>query len=297
MPIRCGKFVALRPSGPGFRRFGAVSWRFKPGRAPTDLGEARLGTSFALGKLMWALGLGLSVLIGVTLGLLGGGGSILTVPILVYVFGLEPHPAIATSLLVVGTTSLVALVPHARAGRVNLKTGLTFGLAGMAGAFLAGRVSAYVAGRTLLVGFALLMVVAAIAMFRGRRDDTAVRPLAPLKTAVLGLVVGSVTGLVGAGGGFVIVPALVLLGGLPMPMAIGTSLLVIALQSAAGLVGHLGEVDLDWRLAGAVTTAAVLGSFVGSRLAGKFSPSTLRRGFGVFVLVMAAWMLFKELGP
>ncbi len=246
---------------------------------------------------MWALGLGLSVLIGVTLGLLGGGGSILTVPILVYVFGLDPHPAIATSLLVVGTTSLVALIPHARAGRVNLKTGLTFGVAGMAGAFLAGRVSAYVAGRTLLISFAILMVVAAIAMLRGRRDDAELRPLAPLKTAVLGLVVGSVTGLVGAGGGFVIVPALVLLGGLPMPVAIGTSLLVIALQSAAGLVGHLGEVDLDWRLAASVTAAAILGSFLGSRWAGKFSASTLRRGFGVFVLLMAAWMLFKELRP
>lgn len=244
---------------------------------------------------MLALGLILSVLIGVTLGLLGGGGSILTVPILVYVLGVEAHPAIATSLLVVGTTSLFALWPHLRSGRVQWKTGLTFGLAGMVGAFLGGKGAGHLPGRALLLGFAVLMAIAGVAMLAKRSTADAGRALAPVKTALLGGVVGAITGMVGAGGGFVIVPALVLLGGLSMPEAVGTSLLVIALQSAAGFFGHLGGVALDWPLAGAVTGLAVLGAFMGARLAGRLSPDHLRRAFGIFVLVMAAVMVAKEL--
>jgi uncharacterized membrane protein YfcA len=238
-----------------------------------------------------------AVAIGVTLGLLGGGGSILTVPILVYIAGLPAKEAIATSLFVVGVTAAFALIPHARAGRVRWRTGIIFGLAGMTGAYAGGRVAEYIPGQWLLIGFGLMMVATAVAMLRGRRNEAG-RPVPhelPVGRVLLdGVVVGLVTGLVGAGGGFLVVPALALLGGLPMATAVGTSLLVIAMKSTAGLFGYLHSVHIDWGLALAVTAAAVVGSLLGSRLAGKASPDTLRKAFGWFVLVMAAFVLLQQ---
>ena len=243
----------------------------------------------------------LAVLVGVALGLLGGGGSILTVPLLVYVAGLEAKEAIATSLLVVGVTSIAALVPHARAGRVRWRTGAIFGVAAMAGAYAGGRVAEFIPGTVLLVAFALMMVATAVAMIRGRRADAggpgeaapggSAREL-PVKLVLLeGVVVGLVTGLVGAGGGFLVVPALVLLGGLPMPVAVGTSLLVIAMKSFAGLAGYLSSVSIDWGLALAVTGMAVIGSVVGALLSGRVPQDRLRQAFGWFVLVMGVVVL------
>lgn len=248
--------------------------------------------------LTLALTLLLSVLVGLSLGLLGGGGSILTVPILAYVAGLDPKEAIAASLFVVGVTSAVSVVSHARAGRVRWRTGLVFGGAGMAGAFVGGIVGGFVPGTVLMTAFALMMLATAVAMIRGRRGrgPAASAPELPvLKVVLEGLVVGLVTGLVGAGGGFLVVPALVLLGGLPMPVAVGTSLLVIAMKSFAALAGYLTSVQLDWPLVLGVTGAAVLGSFVGARLAGVVPERLLRRGFGVFVLAMGAVVLVQEL--
>ncbi len=244
--------------------------------------------------MLW-LTLVLAILVGVSLGLLGGGGSILTVPLLVYVAGMDAKEAIATSLLVVGVTSIAALVPHARAGRVRWRTGALFGLAAMAGAYLGGRLAAYVPGTVLLVAFAVMMVATAIAMIRGRaaepRSPDGSHDLPLLMVLGEGVVVGLVTGIVGAGGGFLVVPALVLLGGLPMPVAVGTSLLVIAMKSFAGLAGYLSSVSIDWRLAGAVTAMAVLGSIVGGLLAGRVHQDGLRKAFGWFVLVMGAVVL------
>lgn len=240
----------------------------------------------------------LAVLIGVALGLLGGGGSILAVPLLVYVGGLDPKEAIATSLLVVGVTSAVAAVGHTRAGRVRWGTGAAFGAAAMGGAYVGGRLAQYVPGSWLLAGFALMMIATAAAMIRGRRGATGDTPREHLpvgKVLVEGLVVGLVTGMVGAGGGFLVVPALVLLGGLSMPVAVGTSLVVIAMKSFAGLAGYLAGVQIDWGLALAVTVAAVAGSLVGSRLAGRVSPESLRRGFGWFVLAMGTFVLGQQL--
>jgi uncharacterized membrane protein YfcA len=180
-------------------------------------------------------GIALAVLTGVSLGLLGGGGSILTVPILVYVIGVPAHEAIALSLLVVGTTSLSALVPHARRGSVRWKTGALFGATSMAGAYGAGKLAHLVPATILLLLFGTMMLVTAVAMMRGPRAAEHDAPEGPLrelpivKIVLEGLVVGSVTGLIGAGGGFLVVPALVLLGRLPMRAAIGTSLLVIAM--------------------------------------------------------------------
>jgi uncharacterized membrane protein YfcA len=246
---------------------------------------------------MFVLALVLAVVIGVSLGLLGGGGSILTLPILTYAIGMETKSAIAASLFVVGVTSATGAIAHARAGRIRWRTGLLFGVAGMAGAFVGGRAAAYVPGRILMFLFAAMMVATAIAMLRGRRPSTSVRTgdLSVPKVLVEGAVVGLVTGIVGAGGGFLVVPALVLLGGLRMELAVGTSLVVIAMKSFAGLAGHLSHVDIDWPITLAVTVAAVVGSLLGGRVADRIPGETLRRGFGVFVLLMGAFVLSQQL--
>lgn len=240
----------------------------------------------------------LAVLVGLSLGLLGGGGSILVVPVLTYVGGLDPREAIATSLFVVGATSLVSLIGHARKGNVRWRTGLIFGAAGMVGAFLGGLAGGYIPGTLLMIAFALMMIATAGAMIKGRkdRDGQSQTHHHPLWRILLdGLVVGAATGLVGAGGGFLVVPALVLLAGLPMTAAVGTSLLVIAMKSFAGLGGYLTSVSLDWPLVAAVTAAAIAGSFVGIRLTSVVPERALRKGFGVFVLLMGAFVLSQEL--
>jgi uncharacterized membrane protein YfcA len=240
----------------------------------------------------------LAAAIGVSLGLLGGGGSILAVPLLVYVADLPAKEAIATSLLVVGVTSVVGVVPHARCGRVRWRTGLIFGFAGMAGAYAGGRAAAYIPAVVLLTGFALMMLGTAIAMIRGRRSRPgrpAPHELPVLRVIVDGVVVGLVTGLVGAGGGFLVVPALALLGGLPMPVAVGTSLLVIAMKSFAGLAGYLADVHIDWGLAAAVTAAAITGSLLGGKLAGRIREDLLRKAFGWLVLGMGVFVLAQQL--
>ncbi|MFF0428694.1 sulfite exporter TauE/SafE family protein [Streptomyces sp. NPDC004520] len=249
---------------------------------------------------MTALVVAASLLVGVTLGVLGGGGSILTVPILVYLAGQDTKEAIATSLFVVGVTSLAALVPHARAGRVRWRTGLLFGGFSMAGAYAGGRLAAYVPGTVLLVSFALMMLATAVAMLRrprpGREKPQRVHDDLPVRhIAVEGLLVGAVPGLVGSGGGFLVVPALAVLGGLPMSVAVGTSLLVIGMNSFAGLAGHLSGVGIDWSLALTVTAAAVAGSLVGGRFAGRVPQDTLRTTFGWFVVVMGVFVLAKQL--
>lgn len=252
---------------------------------------------------MLALTIGLAVFVGVSLGLLGGGGSILTVPLLTYVAGMEPAAAIATSLLVVGVTSAVGAVPHARAGRVRWRTGMAFGGAGVAGAFAGGIVAQYIPGSFLLVGFAVMMIATAIAMLRGRRKVQSASPheisrvKTLTKTLAVGLAVGLVTGLVGAGGGFLVVPALALLGGLPMPVAVGTALTVISVNSFAGLVGHLSDVHVNWPVAWAITAAAVLGALLGARLSASLDPDVLRRAFGWFVLAISSVVLGQEIHP
>ena len=247
---------------------------------------------------MIALTIGLAVFVGVALGLLGGGGSILTVPLLAYVAGMDAKAAIATSLLVVGVTSAIGAISHARAGRVQWRTGLIFGAAGMAGAYAGGLLARYIPGTILLIGFAVMMIATAIAMLRGRKTietgETGHRLPVP-KIIAEGLIVGLVTGLVGAGGGFLVVPALALLGGLPMPIAVGTSLIVIAMKSFAGLAGYLTSVHINWTLALAVTAAAVAGALIGARLTAMINPDSLRKTFGWFVLVMSSVILAQEI--
>ncbi len=247
---------------------------------------------------MLFVGLALSIFIGLSLGLLGGGGSILTVPVIHYVIGVETHSAIAASLAVVGTTSLAALIPHARAGRVQWRTGAIFGASAMAGAYAAGRVAKYIPSAILMAAFGIMMFVTAVAMLRKKSSpaDAARKQRASLGLILVeGLVVGAVTGLVGAGGGFLVVPALVLLGGLPIAEAIGTSLLVIAMKSFAAFAGSAGDVSLDPKIIASVAVMAVIGSLLGGWVAGKIPASRLQGLFGWFIVVMAVFVLGQEL--
>lgn len=252
---------------------------------------------------MFVLAVALASLVGLSLGLLGGGGSILTVPILRYVLGMEAHGAIALSLLVVGTTSVAALVPHARKGRVRWRTGVIFGLAGMVGAYGAGRIAHLIPAAVLLTAFGAMMFATAFAMLRPKRAASAAASapcadgaceLPVAKVLLEGVLVGAVTGLVGAGGGFLVVPALVLLGGLPMELAVGTSLVVIAMKSLAGFAGFIGHTQVDWTLAMAISASAVLGSVAGGLLIHRISATALRASFGWFVVSMAFFILTQE---
>ena len=240
----------------------------------------------------------LATLIGLSLGLLGGGGSILAVPVLAYGAGLPAKEAIATSLIVVGATSLFALIPHARRGHVEWRTGAIFSATAMVGAYLGGLAADWFSGTTLLLLFAAMMVVTALAMFRGRVELKASKdkPLAVGLVIAEGLAVGAATGLVGAGGGFLVVPALVLLGGMEMHKAVGTSLMVIALKSFAAFAGHAAHVSIDVQLALVVTGAAVAGSMVGSMLSKRVPAQMLRKVFAGFVLVMAGYVVWREAG-
>lgn len=250
------------------------------------------------------LGLALGALVGLSLGLLGGGGSILTVPIFVYVIGIEPKQAIAMSLAVVGTTSLFGALEHRRARNVDVRVALVFGAVAMAGAYLGARLAVFVSGTFQLLLFAVVMLAAAWFMFRGPppavRSAAAARPAGGrirfLSIAAQAIGVGVLTGLVGVGGGFLIVPALVLLGGLPMKRAIGTSLLVIAMNSAAGFAGYLGRVPIRWGFMAAFAVVAVGGIVAGARLVRLVPQDALRRAFAAFLVLMGLFILYQNRG-
>jgi uncharacterized protein len=266
--------------------------------------------------LLTAIPIGL--LIGLALGALGGGGSILTVPALVYVVGLEPAAATTSSLIIVGITALIAVVPHARAHRVRFGAGLMFGALGTAGSFAGAALSQSVPATTLLLAFAGLMVVVASLMLRralrhrptgGPPFDPTEEPMLRLrpfscacprvaKVVVTATVVGLLTGFFGVGGGFVLVPALVLALGFPMPTAVGTSLLVIAVNSATALTARLthGTAELDWALIATFTVAAVAGSLVGGRMAGSVDPRRLTIAFALLLVLVAAYTAARSLG-
>jgi len=239
----------------------------------------------------------LSLCIGVALGVLGGGGSILTLPLLIYVLGVDARHSIPMALVVVGITALAGFLAHARAGRVQWRAGAAFGSAGLAGAWLGGAGARFVPAEILLGASGLLMLAAGGAMLRGTRGDRMGNPL-PIslpRMLAAGASIGAVSGLVGAGGGFLLVPALHLFAGLAMPVAVGTSLLVITLQSFAGLLGHAAHTALDWPLAFVLSAAAATGSLLGVRLGRHIAASSLRRQFAWFVLAMGLLLLLRHL--
>jgi uncharacterized membrane protein YfcA len=234
--------------------------------------------------------------------LLGGGGSILTVPIFVYVLGFAAKPAIAMSLPVVGATSFVGAVRHWRAGNVRMREALAFGTVAMVGAYAGARLAVFVSGVVQLLLLAVVMLAAAISMLRSSRDGervaaSAAQPsMSHWMVLVVGLGVGMLTGLVGIGGGFLIVPALVTLARLPMKHAIGTSLVVIAMNAAAGFTGYLGQVEIPWAFVLTFTAVAIGGILAGTYLVRFVSQQALKRAFAVFLLLVGATILYQNRG-
>ncbi len=243
-----------------------------------------------------------AIAIGLSLGLLGSGGSILTVPVLVYLLGQDEKIAIAGSLFIVGSIALAGGLQFLRAGFVHWRSVLVFGLPGMLGTYAGAVLSIYVSGVTQLALFAIVILVASLLMLRPIDLQHAERlRRATWKIAAEGLVVGVVTGLVGVGGGFLIVPALVLLGGLTMHQAVATSLVVIALKSFSGFYKYIDvlekqSLELDWTILGLVTTLGIIGSVAGSKIARRLPQDKLKHGFGWFLVVMGIYILARS-GP
>lgn len=265
--------------------------------------------------LLTIFGLLASTIIGISLGLIGGGGSILTVPVLVYLFNVDPVLATAYSLFIVGLSSLVGAFPKYKAGMIDLKTALVFGVPSIIAVFLTRKVLVPAIPATLfevagvsvtkalamMILFAVLMVAASVSMIRDKKkeeQETSEPRVFNYPMILLeGAVVGVLTGLVGAGGGFLIIPALVMLSKLPMKQAVGTSLLIIAAKSLIGFTGDVSENagKMDWTLLSIVTSLAIVGIFVGNQLSKKIDGAALKKGFGWFVLVMGIYIIIKEL--
>jgi uncharacterized membrane protein YfcA len=259
------------------------------------------------------IGFSAAILIGVSLGLIGGGGSILTVPVLVYILGVDPVLATAYSLFVVGSTSLVGAGTYMKKGLVNYKTALVFAIPSFIAVFLTRKFLVpalpdplFTVGEAIItknigimVFFALIMLAASFSMIKGKKggdaaEEEEVKFNFPM-IALEGSVVGVITGIVGAGGGFLIIPALVILAKLPMKMAVGTSLLIIAAKSLIGFLGDLSSQTIDWQMLLIFTSLSIVGIFIGSALSKKINEKILKTGFGWFVLVMGIYIITKEL--
>ncbi len=247
-----------------------------------------------MGPLLVEIALGFAI--GLTLGLLGGGGSILTVPALVYVVGQSPQAAVTASLVIVGANSMMGVFAHRSQGTLNWPVALAFGGSGMAAAYLAAGWSQHIPSIVLMLAFALLMLVVGIFMILQKRQEEHALT-APNWGAVVGggLAVGVMTGFLGVGGGFLIVPALVMLVGLPMRQAVGTSLVVIAMNSLAGVLGHLNGTLPDMQVVAIFVTAGITGALVGTRLTRYVRPEQLRKGFALFVILLALILLVDNL--
>lgn len=259
------------------------------------------------------IGFAAAIIIGVSLGLIGGGGSILTVPVLVYILEVDPVLATAYSLFVVGSTSLVGAGTFMKKGLVNYKTAIVFAIPSFIAVFLTRKFLVpwlpdplFTLGETavtknvgIMVFFALIMLAASISMITGKKckdcdENEEIKFNYPM-IALEGSVVGLITGIVGAGGGFLIIPALVLLARLPMKMAVGTSLLIIAAKSLIGFLGDVSTQTIDWKMLLIFTGLSIVGIFIGSALSKKINEKILKTGFGWFVLVMGIYIIGKEL--
>jgi hypothetical protein len=244
-----------------------------------------------------ALDLVLGFGIGVSLGLMGGGGSLLTVPALVYLVGQTPQAAVTTSLAIVGANSLMGASFHRSQGTLNWNVALTFGGAGMLVAYLSAGLSKMMPEPFLLIAFALIMLLVGGLMLTRKEGNSpeldTPRPLPVVLASGAG--VGLLTGILGVGGGFLIVPALVMLVGLPMQMAVGTSLIVIAMNSLAGFLGHAGDGSLNMALTVIFTLAGLTGTFAGARLNKRLPAGKLQRAFAWFIIVLAVFLLYDNL--
>ncbi|QKD82727.1 sulfite exporter TauE/SafE family protein [Thermoleptolyngbya sichuanensis A183] len=258
--------------------------------------------------LITVIGHLLAICIGISLGLIGGGGSILAAPVLIYVMSVPAKSAFAMTLVIVGVASLIGAIPHWRQGNVNPKIIALFAPASMLGAYLGARLASlpFITPTIQLVTFGVMMLIASITMIRkgasksenpldkaGHSDRHTVIPKW-LAIALEGLAVGTLTGFIGIGGGFLVIPALVLLGKTPMKEAVGTSLIILALKSVTGFAGYFGHVPIDWTLLLSFTIASSAGILLGSYLNQFVSAKQLEKGFGYFVLAVAVFVLIKR---
>jgi len=241
-----------------------------------------------------------AIAIGLSLGLLGSGGSIITVPVLVYLLGQDEKIAIAGSLFVVGTIALAGSLQYVKVGLVDWRNVFVFGVPGMAGTYLGALIAAFVPGIVQLAFFSLVMLLASYMMLRPvKLGDEGHAPRETWKIAIDGLFVGVVTGLVGVCGGFLIVPALVLLGGLAIHTAVATSLVIIALKSYSGFYKYVDvleqqNLELDWNTLLLVTGLGIAGSFAGAKIANRMPQEKLKKGFGIFLVVMGIYILVRS---
>lgn len=268
-----------------------------------SIGYTHLGIE-ERGMVSIALALAMGVVIGVLLGLLGGGGSILAVPALVYGLGLGVDQAIPMSLIVIGVASAVGAAPRIRIGQVQWRLAGIFALAGIPGTLIGTAIGRHLAQSVLMVGFAVVMVAAGIRMLRDASSTGTAcevgneginwRRCAP-RSIPTGFLVGLLTGLFGVGGGFLIIPALVVLLGVEMSIAVGTSLLIIVANSVTGIVSHLSDVVIDWGVTAAFVATAMLSSLVAGHFGARIDTRRLQRWFAVLVFAVAAYVLVDTL--
>ena len=253
---------------------------------------------------MTLLGAGLALLVGFVLGLLGGGGSVLTVPILIYALHVPVKPAIATSLCVVGLVAFIGFLSHLRQGTVATKVALIFGPSAVVAAYAGARIAKHIPPDVQLVLFALVGLAGSVMMFKGTMRRSVAEPPADYEfsgnrrtvalLAIEGVGVGLLTGLIGVGGGFLIVPALVFVAKLPMRLAIGTSLLVITMNALSGFAGYAGIVPIDWHLVGWFTVVAGIGSVIGTLLSRRLPQQRLKQVFGVLLIGVSLYVLYRR---
>jgi len=245
-----------------------------------------------------------ALLVGLSLGLMGSGGSILTVPVLIYLAGEQEKVAIAESLGIVGSISFAGAIPYAFKKEVHWRSVILFGLPGMAGTYGGAIIAGFVSGTFQLILFAVVMLLAAGLMFRNKKVESETVDSEKNQRwwiiAIEGLFVGVLTGLVGVGGGFLIVPALVLLGGLPMHLAIGTSLVIIAMKSFSGFFKYIDVLEnlnlsINWELVLIFSLIGAVGSFAGKAVGSKISGEKLKRGFAIFLLFMGAYIIYMNI--
>ncbi|WP_127717076.1 sulfite exporter TauE/SafE family protein [Halobacteriovorax sp. HLS] len=242
------------------------------------------------------LGYFLATLIGLSLGMLGGGGSILTVPILVYVLKVDPKTSIALSLGIVGLTSVFGSIGHLKQKNVDFKVALIFAPFAMIGTVVGSQMSKFLSSNTQLLFFSIVMILASFMMLKERKNTS--ESSAEIKKSILiviAVIVGVITGIVGVGGGFLIVPALVILGRVSMKKAVGTSLFVIFLNSTVGFISYLEQVSVDWKFFSLFSFFSIIGVFIGARTVQYIPQKVLKKSFAIFLITMGFFVLYKNL--
>ncbi len=242
------------------------------------------------------MGYALALFAGLAMGLLGGGGSILTVPILVYIFNVDPKVSVAMSLAIVGWTALMGMYGHFKNKNISFKIAFIFGGFAVPGTYLGSYLSQFLTGQIQLLIFSAIMIIAAVFMFRGRAEiDDHPRGLNYPLISVSGIFVGVMTGIIGVGGGFLIVPALMFFTGIDMRKAVGTSLFIISFNSIFGFLSYLGRVDIPWKLMILFSICSTIGIFLGAILNTKVPQAKLKKIFAIFLIIMGSFILYKNL--